>query len=125
MGFRSGVYATVWEVSPVKDTVTRGRISISRKDKRTDEYVTDFSGYVAFAGTVAASKALSLHERDRIKLGDVDVTNKYDKDKKVTYTNFNVFSFETHDEFSGGAGRTAQKKQEVDDGEFESDDLPF
>lgn len=38
MGFRSGAYAKVWDVSPVSDTATKLRVSISRKDKNTGEY---------------------------------------------------------------------------------------
>lgn len=94
MGFRTGNYATIWEVTPSSDTMTRARISTSRKDKETGKYDTDFSGFVAFIGTATAKKAANLKERDRIKLGDVDVTTKYDKDKKITYTNFTIFSFE-------------------------------
>ena len=52
---------------------------MSRKNKNTGEYETDFSGYVGFVGTVAAKKAAQLKEKDRIRLGDVDVTTKYDK----------------------------------------------
>ena len=94
MGFRSGAYAKVWEVSPVGDHATKLRLSISRKDRKTGEYVQDFSGFVMAIGTAASAKAAKLHEGARIKLGDVDVTTKYDKVKKITYTNFSLFSFE-------------------------------
>ena len=86
MGFRKESYATVWEVEPVSDTMTKGRISISRKNKNTGEYETDFSGFVSFVGTASAKKASLLKEKDRIRLGDVDVTNRYDKKNGVTYT---------------------------------------
>ena len=33
MGFRTGAYAKVWDVTPVGDTSTKVRISISRKNK--------------------------------------------------------------------------------------------
>ena len=94
MGFRKDAYCTVWSVDPVSDVQTKARISISRKDKQTGEYIEDFSGFVSFFGTAAAKKAASLKERDRIKLGDVDVRSKYDREKKVTYYNFNVYSFD-------------------------------
>ena len=123
MGFRKETYATVWEVEPVSDTMTKGRISISRKNKNTGEYETDFSGYVSFVGTAAAKKASLLKEKDRIKLGDVDVTNRYDKAKGVTYTNFKVFSFETQNENSTQAP-VEKAINAVDDGEVE-DRLPF
>lgn len=95
MGFRSGSYATVWEVRPDNQVRTSARISISRKDKETGQYVNDFSGWVEFIGTGAANKALSLKPRDRIRLGDVDVSNRYVKEKNTTYTNCKIFSFDS------------------------------
>lgn len=97
MGFRSNTYATVWEVKPVSETMTKVRLSTSRKNKQTNEYETDFSGYVAFVGASAAKGAAHLTERDRIKLGDVEVTTKYDKEKNIAYTNYTAFSFEAAD----------------------------
>jgi len=124
MGFRKESYATVWEVEPVSDTLTKGRISISRKNKQTGEYETDFSGFVSFVGTVAAKNATQLKEKDRIKLGDVDVTNRYDSEKKITYTNYKIFSFEKQDETPPPTG--AEKTQStVDSGEVDDSRLPF
>lgn len=100
MGFRKDAYATVWEVTPVSETMTKVRLSTSKKNKQTDQYETDFSGFVAFVGAAAAKNAAHLAEKDRIKLGDVDVTTKYDKEKKTTYTNFTAFNFEQQN--SGG-----------------------
>lgn len=94
MGFRNGAYCTVWDIESKSDNFTRARISISRRDKQTGEYVTDFSGYVGFPGTANAAKALALNKGSRIKLGDVDVSSKYIKEKNVTYYNFTVWSFE-------------------------------
>lgn len=78
-------------------------------------------------GTAVASKAAKLKEGDRIKLGDVDVSTKYDKDKKVTYTNFKMFSFEMDGE-SSSSSRSAppdEPKPGVDDGELDDNRLPF
>lgn len=125
MGFRSGSYATVWEIDPRSDSWTKGRISISRKNKQTDEYETDFSGYVSFVGTNAASKAAKLKVKDRIRIGDVDVNNRYDKEKDVTYTNFKIFSFDGPDELEP----KSTPRRTVDDGfiDVKDDDegLPF
>lgn len=98
MGFRTGAYATVWEVTPEREFSTKLRITISRKNKNTDEYEQDFSGYVTASGTGAAKKAAQLKERDRIRLGDVDVTNTYNKEKNTTYTNYKIFNFATADD---------------------------
>lgn len=77
MGFRTGAFAKVWEVTPMSDTSTKLRMSISRKNKKTDEYEQDFSGFVLAIGTAAASKAARLKEGDRIKLGEGDAFDSY------------------------------------------------
>lgn len=94
MGFRSGAYATVWDVSPKSEKVTQIRISTSKKPKGSDEYIQDFSGFCACIGENAAKAARALQVKDRIKLGEVEVCTTYVKEKEKTYTNFNIFSFE-------------------------------
>ena len=98
MGFRTGAWAKVWEVDQKSATWVKGRISISRKNKQTGEYEQDFSGYVDFNGTAAATKAAGLHEGDAIKLGDVDVVRVWDKERQKEYINYKVFSFDLDDE---------------------------
>lgn len=131
MGFRNGAYAKIWEVTPVSDTATKLRMSISRKDKTTGEYEQDFSGFVMAVGSAAASKAAKLNAGDRIKIGDTDVTTKYDKEKKITYTNYKLFSFESADENTGGPA-VLKTEAAVDkiiddaaDNETDDDRLPF
>ena len=82
MAFRTNGYATVWEVKKGNGNYTDARISTSRKDKQSGEYVTDFSGWVRFIGT-AHQMVGNLNVKDRIKIGDCEVTNTYDKEKKV------------------------------------------
>lgn len=94
MAFRNGAYATVWQVEKKSDRVTQVRISTSRKNKQTDQYEQDFSGFVSILGD-AAQKALSLREKDRIKLGDVSVTSRFDKEKNKEYVYYNVYDFAT------------------------------
>lgn len=113
MGFRNGAYATIWEVKQGKGNYTDVRLSISKKNKQTEQYETDFSGFVRFIGT-AHQKASSLKEKDRIKLGDCEVTNSYDKEKKVTYTNFAVFSFEDTNGSNSSASSNSQSKPSND-----------
>lgn len=126
MGFRSGAYASVWRVESISPTLTKAQLSISRKNKDGD-YEQDFGSYVAFIGTAAAAKAARLTDKDRIKLGDVDVSTKYDKEKKIMYTNFKVFSFETEDEFNGTKNNAEAKAEAKNEPELEIDDsnLPF
>lgn len=126
MGFRKDAYATVWKVEPISPTLTKAQLSISRKNK-DGEYEQDFGSYVAFIGTSAAAKAARLTDKDRIKLGDVDVSTKYDKEKKIMYTNFKVFSFETMAEANGDKPEHTNKAEEKTEPEIEIDDsnLPF
>lgn len=124
MGFRKDAWATCWGVEVKSDTLTQVRISTSRKDKQTDEYVQDFSGFVAFVGTAAAKKAASLKEKDRIKLGDVEVTTKYDSDKKVTYTNFKCYNFTKQNEVEPTSNTQGEPQPAVDEG-VDDDRLPF
>lgn len=126
MGFRKEAFATIWSVESTSDTLTKARISISRKNKQTGEYDTDFSGFVSFVGTAAAKKAAGLKEKDRIRLGDVDVTNKYDKERNTTFTNFKIFSFEMADASQNQQSQTvAEPQTNVDSGEIDDDRLPF
>lgn len=130
MGFRQGAYCTVWSTESGQGKYVKGRISISRKNRETGEYEDEFSGFVMFIGE-ARAKAEKLKERDRIRLGDVDVTRRYDKEKNKEYYNFKVFSFETEAEFSNGGTQRqsyAQGDNPVDGGDFtpvETDELPF
>lgn len=94
MGFRTGAYATVWDVLPKSDKVTQIRISTSKKPRGSDEYVQDFSGYCSCVGAELAKKASLLKKGDRIKLGDIDVNTTYESQTKKVYTNYTIFSFE-------------------------------
>lgn len=124
MGFRTGAFCKVWSVESVNEKNTKLRISISRKNKQTGEYEQEFSGFVSCLGAAAAQKAAHLHEGDRIRLGDVDVRTTYNREKRVTYTDFLLFSFELDD---GGPAQAAPQKAAYDGGKNEPDDsdLPF
>lgn len=124
MGFRTGAYAKIWEVTPMSDTNTKVRLSISRKNKQSGEYEQDFSGYVLCIGTANAQKAAKLHNGSKIKIGDCDVTTKYDPQKKIAYTNFKIFSFED-EESSNTSDNAVAQQPEVDDGEIDDSRLPF
>ena len=128
MGFRNGAICRVWQVDAKSPSCTTLRISISRKNKDTGEYEDDFSGFVSAIGSMCATKALKLKERDLIKLGDTDVSSRYDKESKKNWTNFKIFDFEKY-EFAGGE-RSAKptnpttKKPDIDE-EEPSEGLPF
>lgn len=130
MGFRQGAYATVWEIKESGDRSTKIRLSTSRKNKKTDEYETDFNGFVRLVGDAHENiglieEALEEGERCRIRLGATDVSNRYDKEAGREYVNYTVFEFEMADSAQsddppaksskkssskGGSKKTAAKK---------------
>ena len=142
MGFHTGAYATVWEITETGSKFYKIRISTSRKDKESDEYVTDFNGFVSMVGDAnkninLISDALEGGGRCRIKIGSCDVSNRYDKEAGREYTNFAMFDFEMADgskDSGKSAGKPAKKKQQkgkpaspLADEESDDDDenLPF
>lgn len=127
MGFRDGAYATVWEINPTSQGCTKVKLSISKKNRETGEYETEFSNWCLFLQTGTAAKAARLKERDRIKLNSVDVSNSYDKEKNRTYYNFKVWNFEMAEEQQTNNADTADPQPTVDEGEPENeqDGLPF
>lgn len=128
MGFRNGAFAKVWEVEPMGDTSTKLRISTSFKNKKTDQFEQDFSGFVICYGSAVAMQAARLKKGDRIKLGDVDVTTRYDADKKITYTNYKMFSFEDQggDKSSSyGGSNGADHSSYEGEPTYEGSDVPF
>lgn len=114
MGFRSGAYAKVWSVETVSDKVTRCRVSVSRKNQDGDGYTQQFSGFVSFLGTAAASKAAKLKESDTIRFNDVDVTTNYDKERNINYTNFICYDFDTPNSEQQGQVPTEQGTPQED-----------
>ena len=109
MGFRTGAFAKVWEVTPKTDRVTQLRISVSRKDKQTGNYVTDFAGYAAVYGD-AAIDAARLKQGDSIQLGEVDV-GTYKNDQGKYFTNFKIFGFQLANRAPSG-GQAGQGQQQ-------------
>ena len=117
--FRNGAFATFWGASKDDRDNVIVSLSTSRKNKDTDEYTTDFSNkFVRFHGE-AGIKALKLKEKDRIKITECAVTNKYDKEKKTTYWTCWVYDFED-------ANAPGKSNAGSYDGDYdEDDDLPL
>ncbi len=120
MGFRSGAYASVFSVVKGRGKFYDVRISTSRKNAATGGWEQDFGGFVRFAGD-AAKKIEMYNGRDakdnggrpitRVRLGDVDTTNSYDPQKKTTYTNHVVFTFDYPNGDDGGTTNTTQDRK--------------
>ncbi len=123
MGFRYGAYMRIWELEP-HEKFTTARVSTSRKNKQTGDYEQDFSGFVTLIGA-AHTEAAGMQPNCTVRIGNCEVTNRYDKEKQKSYTNFNVYSFK-HDD--GENERPVQKPDAVDvsvDDSEDMEELPF
>ena len=126
MGFRTGAYAKVWKTED-KGNYSVVELSTSKKNKQTGKYETDFNGkFVRFIGQ-AHTDIKKYGDGIKIKLGDVEVTNNYNKETKMSYTNFLVFSFEAEEgsvsNDTGGLPTGNEDFMKISDG-LETD-LPF
>lgn len=133
MGFRKNCYAKVWDIYPPKEgkKTCRVRLSVSKKDKDGEGYITDFSDYCTFIGSAFTYATTKLMKGDRIKLTEVDVSSNYNKEQNKQFFDFKVFDCEPAD-----GGNTSQSTDdpypfgdEVESTDTEtsddSDDLPF
>ena len=144
--FSNNAYAKVWEVQETtnQNGTTKKTLRVSTSKKKEDgTYETDFSGFVTLVGK---AKEKAVADGDRIQFLSVGVTNNYDKEKKITYTNYTCFDFKTQAEINatrndGGASSTSSASQtsapstsapaDVDAGGFMNipdgidEDLPF
>lgn len=130
MGFRNGAYAKVWEVTPKSEAMTKVRLSISYKNKETDQYDVKFSSSVMFVGTACASKAAKLTENDRIQLLQVDVDSPKDESTGKRYyvfkcSDFAVANGQDQPYSTPAQQATSTPAQQVDSGELDDSRLPF
>lgn len=132
MAFKNGCYATLWNMEKDKEGVINmydkyAEINITTGRKNKDgKYTTDFSGRVRCLGSAYETiSQLELKEKDRVRLLEVECTNKHDKEKGKTYTNFTCWSLELVEK------KKATPKQPEIVGEapvfdaIDPDDLPF
>ena len=135
MGLRGGknlqyaTQATFWKVQRVADNgkTCDVQISVSKKNKQTDQYETDFSGFVKFCGENMVKFAQSLQEKDKIDIDSFELTNKYDKEKKVTYYNVSVFAAKKHewDDNNGGSQKITGNEDFMKVEDSITEELPF
>ena len=102
--FANGSYATIWEIKKEEANYADVKISTSKKNKN-GEYEQDFGGIVRFVGD-AKNVVLGKQAKDRVKIIECAISNKYDKDKKTTYWNPVVFKCE---DANGGTTTTKQE----------------
>ena len=87
--FANNAFCKVWEVKP-SDGGKFKTVQLSTSKKKADGsgYETDFSGFARFVGK---ANELDFPSDAKLQLLSVGVTTSYDKEKKVTYTNYIVF----------------------------------
>ena len=129
MGFRQDSYARVWSVKN-KGNYSTARISISRKDKNTGAYTTDFQdGYVRLVGQAhTAFQGVQIDEKKgiSIKISSCEVTNVYTApDGKVSYTpHYTIFGLEIQDGNSNNKGNNTNSTNTDDSGSDEFMNIP-
>jgi ribosomal protein S17 len=124
MGFKQDQrFAKIWEIED-KGNYHVVSLSTSKKNKETDKYETDFScKFVRLVGT-AHKDAFNLKVGDSIKIGSCEVTNKYDKEKATTYTNYVIYSFEKEENNSSN-NNNSNSDGFMDIPEGIDEELPF
>ena len=101
MAFRVNAFAKVWKVNMQEGRNPSAQITITRKNKNTGEYITEFSGFVDCMFD-AKYKIADVAEGARIKILSCDVANTYNKETKVTKWYPKLMDFEVVDSTSAG-----------------------
>ena len=80
--FSNKSYAKIKEIVETKENTTVCKITISKKDKKTNAYETSFIGKVSFCGQAHLQKPMA---DQRIKITSCGVQNCYTKDNKLEF----------------------------------------
>ena len=137
MGYKNNCFATSWtdkqtqKVLNIYDKYAEVLMTTSKKNANAKNgYETDFSGRVRFIGRAFEKiRTMALEEKDKLKLLEVETTNRYDTQAKRTYTNFICWDFEPAE-----TKNTAPRQPEVIErndkgtysiGDISDDMLPF
>lgn len=117
MGFRTGAYAKIWAVKPSSTGKSMVAEMSTSKKKQDGSYETDWSSkFVTLAGQ-AAKEVENIEIRSSgklVRIGDCDVTCKWDAEKKIMYTNYVIFSFQKDEGDSKSKPSTSTKKADTD-----------
>lgn len=137
MGFRVDTYCKIWKIED-KGNYSVASISVSRKNKETGAYDTDFQhNFVRLVGNAHNDcKGVDIPKNGlSAKITSCDVTTKYDADNDKNYTNYIIFGLELSENSSNSSKpskktsskKTTKKAEETseDTNEDEEDDLPF
>ena len=124
--FSNNAWVKVWKIEKGQGNYYMAQMSSSRKNQ-DGQYENDWSdGRVRLVGT-AAKQAEKIKAGDRVQIENCGVTNTYDKDKKVTYTNYVVFAFSNNNNNNDNTQQKSKKKTSNTNTQKQSDDeeLPF
>lgn len=138
MGFRAGAWTKIWSIEKGNGNYYVADMSTSKKMKDREgneivengkpKYEKDWGNkFVRLVGT-AAKQAESLQPGASVKIESCDVTNKYDKEKNTTYTNYVIFAFAENE--NGGSGTPQNTPSPSSDGFMNipdgiDEELPF
>lgn len=107
--FSDGSFAKVWKVEKVEGKNYYVAEMSTGKKGDDGKYVNDWrDGKVRLVGD-AAKKAATINVGDSVKIGRCGVTNSYDKEKKVMYTNYTIFNFEDNNQNSSRPATSAKQ----------------
>lgn len=120
--FANNSYVTIWDIKKVEPNYIDAQISTSRKVNGT--YEQDFGGIVRFVGE-AKTVVENKKPKDRVKILECGVSNKYNKEKKTTYWNLVVFKCEDANNNNTSQPAKKQETAESNDMDMMNSDLPF
>ena len=129
MGFSNGSFCKIKEVVEKQPNYTVCKVTITKKNKLTNEYELQFSAHCRFVGN--AHKSVPLKDQ-RIKITSCDVTNCYkDKDGNLQFTKnpqYVVFGYELQESQGASANVTYNPYDNgvnFEDLSSSDSDLPF
>ena len=129
MGFSQGSFAKIKEVVEKQPNYTVCKVTITKKNKLTNEYELQFSAHCRFVGN--AHKSVPMKDQ-RIKITSCDVTNCYkDKDGKLQFSKnpqYVVFGYELQESNNASANANFNSYDNginFEDLSTDSSDLPF
>lgn len=134
MGFKNNCYCTCWadkltkEVVGMSEKYAEVMVTISKKNAE-GKYISDFTGRVRFIGKAFEKICnLSLKEKSRLNLLEVEVSSRYDKEKQKMYTNFICWDFEPVESVKAKPKQTEVVENSATESSSQVDewaDLPF
>lgn len=108
-------YAKIKEVE-TKENYSVCKISISKKNKQTNQYETTFTGNVRFCGQAHLQRPLA---DQRIKITSCGVSNCYTKEGKLEflkYPQYTIFAYELQADSAAPKEAPALYTMDDDDG---------